>query len=253
MTWNVNGIRALLKKGALEWAFGQTPDLLCLQEVKARPEQLNPDLSTALSLPYGWNPAQRAGYSGVVTFYSNKPQEISLGIGDHLYDVEGRVIQTVQHGFRLFNVYFPSGSSGRERVEYKLAFYERLLEVCDTLHQRGEQLVIAGDFNTAHQPIDLKYPKQNRATSGFLPQEREWVQRYLDHGFVDAFRHLYPQRIQYTWWTNRVKARERSIGWRLDYFLVSTQLLPRVKDVIIHDEVSGSDHCPVEMLLDAPD
>jgi exodeoxyribonuclease-3 len=134
-------------------------------------------------------------------------------------------------------------------VAYKLDFYAHLLRECDTLLHQGEHLVIAGDFNTAHQPIDLKNPKANANTSGFLPEEQEWVQNFLDHGFVDAFRHLYPDRVQYTWWTSSSRARERGIGWRLDYFLVSGNLAPRVSDVIIHDKVPGSDHCPVELIL----
>lgn len=250
ITWNVNGIRAALGKGALDWAFTQQPDALCLQEVKARPEQLSENQHEALKLAFAWNPAERAGYSGVTTFYNNEPDEIVLGMHKPQFDVEGRVIQTVQAGFRLFNVYFPSGQRGQERVEYKLAFYAHLLGLCDALHQKGESLVISGDFNTAHQPIDLKNPKENKRTSGFLPEEREWVGKFLDHGFVDVFRHLYPERVQYTWWTARVNARERGIGWRLDYFLVSKNLLPRARDVIIHNEVLGSDHCPVELVLD---
>lgn len=250
ITWNVNGIRAALGKGALDWGFGRQPDFLCLQEVKARPEQLNEEQRGKLKLHFAWNPAERAGYSGVATFYKNKPDKIELGMGEPKFDLEGRVVQTVQAGFRLFNVYFPSGTRGHERVDYKLAFYAHLLKACDALHVKGERLVITGDFNTAHQPIDLKYPKENQKTSGFLPEEREWVQKFLDRGFVDVFRHLYPEKIQYTWWTSRLNARERGIGWRLDYFLVSASLLPRVKDVIIHDEVKGSDHCPVELVLE---
>jgi len=250
ITWNVNGIRAALGKGALDWAFAQQPKAVCLQEVKARPGQLNDAQRAALKLPYVWNPAERAGYSGVITFYQNEPDEIVMGMDKPIFDMEGRVIQTVQAGFRLFNIYFPSGQRGQERVDYKLAFYAHLLETCDALHKKGEGLVLTGDFNTAHQPIDLKYPKENKKTSGFLPEEREWVQKFLDHGFVDVFRHLYPEKVQYTWWTARMNARERGIGWRLDYFLVSKNLLPRVKDVIIHDEVRGSDHCPVELVLE---
>jgi|SRR3990172_7409029 len=249
ITWNVNGIRAALGKKALSWAFQQAPDALCLQEVKARPEQLSDAQRADLKLPHAWNPAERAGYSSVVTFFKNEPDEIKLGMNNPRFDVEGRVIQTVQAGFRLFNIYFPSGQRGRERVEYKLDFYAHLLEICDKLHKKGESLVLTGDFNTAHQPIDLKNAKQNKNTSGFLPEEREWVDKYLDHGFVDAFRHLYPEKVQYTWWSQVTKARERGIGWRLDYFLVSGSLIPRLKDVIIHDEVTGSDHCPVELIL----
>jgi exodeoxyribonuclease-3 len=249
ITWNVNGIRAALGKSTLHWAFAKEPDVICLQEVKARPEQLTDAHHAVLNLPYTWHAAERAGYSSVATFYKNKPDEIVLGMGDRKFDMEGRVIQTVQAGFRLFNIYFPSGTRGLERVGYKLDFYAHLLKVCDALHKKGENLVLTGDFNTAHQPIDLKNAKQNKNTSGFLPEEREWFQNYLDHGFVDVFRHLYPEKVQYTWWSQVTKARERGIGWRLDYFLVSKDLLPRVKDVIIHDDVMGSDHCPVELVL----
>jgi exodeoxyribonuclease-3 len=250
ITWNVNGIRAALDKNALDWAFAQNPDALCLQEVKARPEQLSAEQRAKLKLPFVWNAAERAGYSGVTTFHRNPPEGITLGMGDPKFDVEGRIIQTVWAGLRLFNIYFPSGQRGHDRVEYKLEFYARLLDVCRSLHEQGEQIVITGDFNTAHQPIDLKNPKANGKTSGFLPEEREWVQKFLDNGFVDAYRALHPERVQYTWWTYRLNARERGIGWRLDYFLVSEALLPRVRDVVIHDGVMGSDHCPVELILD---
>lgn len=250
ITWNVNGIRAALGKNALDWAFAQEPDALCLQEVKAREEQLNEEQRALLQLPYVWNPAQRPGYSGVATFYKERPVEVVIGMGDEQYDIEGRVIQTVQAGCRLFNIYFPNGQRSHERVEYKLAFYAHLLKLCDDLHKRGESIIITGDFNTAHMPIDLKNAKANEKTSGFMPEEREWVQTFLDHGFVDIYRHLYPDKVQYTWWTYRLNARPRGIGWRIDYFLISENLLPRIKDVIIHENVMGSDHCPVELILD---
>jgi exodeoxyribonuclease-3 len=250
ITWNINGIRAALGKNALDWAFAQQPDFLCLQEVKAREEQLNEDQRAMLKLPYAWNAAQRAGYSGVATFFKQSPDAIVTGMGADQFDVEGRVIQTARDGIRLFNIYFPNGQRGYDRVEYKLAFYEHLLNLCDELHKKGEQIIITGDFNTAHQPIDLKNPKENEKTSGFLPEEREWVQKFLDHGFVDVYRKLYPDKEQYTWWTYRFAARARGIGWRIDYFLVSESLAPRVKDVIIHEDIAGSDHCPVELVLE---
>jgi exodeoxyribonuclease III len=250
ITWNVNGIRAALGKSSLDWVFAQQPNLLCLQEVKAREEQLKDVQRALLKLPYTWNAAQRPGYSGVITFHKKQPDEVVIGMGDDLFDIEGRVIQTVQAGFRLFNIYFPSGTRGQERVGYKLDFYAHLLKVCDALHKKGESLILTGDFNTAHQPIDLKNAKQNKNTSGFLPEERQWVQKFLDHGFVDAFRYLYPEKAQYTWWSQVTNARERGIGWRLDYFLVSENLMNRVKDVIIHEKVMGSDHCPVELILE---
>jgi len=249
ITWNINGVRAALKRGALDWIWQQDPDLLCLQEVKARPDQLTETQLAALRSPFIWNPAQRPGYSGVVTFHKEAPLEVQAGLGASRFDVEGRVITTLHPGFRLFNIYFPSGTRGRERVDYKLDFYAHLFDVCDKLQAAGESLILTGDFNTAHMPIDLKNPKQNQKNSGFLPEEREWIQRFLDHGFVDIFRALYPEKVQYTWWTNISKARERGVGWRIDYFLISEALVSRVKDVLIHDAVQGSDHCPVELVL----
>jgi exodeoxyribonuclease-3 len=247
VTWNVNGIRAALAKSAFDRIWLRSPDVLCLQEVKARPEQLTEEQRGSLKMPFAWNPAERAGYSGVATFYLDSPDEITLGLDNSRFDVEGRVIRTRHRDLVLYNVYFPSGQRGRERVDYKLEFYSHLLGICDERHKNGEKLIITGDFNTAHTPIDLKNPKQNQKTSGFLPEERAWVQKFLDHGFVDIYRNLYPDRVQYTWWTYTSGARQRGVGWRLDYFLVSKALVPRVKDVIIHDDVPGSDHCPVEM------
>ncbi len=250
ITWNVNGLRAILTRGALDWAWARQPDALCLQEIKVRPEQLkeqhrlNPDYQVI------WNPADRPGYSGVATFLRSPARQSLLGMDDPRFDVEGRVIQTLHPDFRLFNIYFPNGGRGYDRVTYKLDFYARLLELCDELHSLGENIILTGDFNTAHQPIDLRNPKQNETTSGFMPEERLWVQKFLDHGFVDVFRHLNPTVVQYTWWTYRMDARRRGIGWRLDYFLISQALLPRVRNVTIHESVPGSDHCPVELDMD---
>jgi exodeoxyribonuclease-3 len=250
ITWNVNGLRAALGKGALNWAFAQKPDVFCLQEIKARPEQIPEEQRTRPGYEAIWNPAERPGYSGVVTFTAAPPLEVELGLASPRFDNEGRVIRTRHQGFLLYNIYFPNGQRGQERVDYKLDFYARLLKLCDTLHAAGENIVITGDFNTAHQPIDLKNPKENETTSGFLPEERAWVQKFLDHGFVDVFRRLYPDRVQYTWWTYRFAARARNIGWRLDYFLVSEGFVSRVRDIVTHEDVQGSDHCPVEMILE---
>ena len=250
ITWNVNGIRAALGKGALDWAFAQQPDVLCLQEIKARPDQLSEEQRTHGGYDITWNPAERPGYSGVATFYATSPMEIKLGLSSPRFDNEGRVICTRHPDFLLYNIYFPNGQRGQERVDYKLDFYAHLLEICDTLHALGENIVITGDFNTAHMPIDLKNPKENETTSGFLPEERGWVQKFLDHGFVDVYRRLYPEKVQYTWWTYRFAARSRGIGWRLDYFLVSEKLFPKVRDVIVHEDIQGSDHCPVEMVIE---
>ncbi len=249
ITWNVNGIRAALGKNLKTWMLEQSPDVFCLQEIKATPQQLTDEQRDFPGYSVAWNPAQRLGYSGVATFSKREPGEVRLGLDEERFDVEGRVIRTRHDDFLLYNIYFPNGQRGHDRVEYKLDFYARLLEICDALHAAGENIIITGDFNTAHNPIDLARPDENETTSGFLPEERAWVQKYLEHGFVDVYRILYPERVQYTWWTYRMGARQRNIGWRIDYFLVSERLAGRVQDVIIHDGVNGSDHCPVELVI----
>lgn len=251
MTWNVNGLRAVLNKNCLATALAHQPDVLMLQEIKSRPDQLSTQqLDQFQSFQAIWHPAARPGYSGVATFLSQSPPSSQIGLGYEHIDQEGRVILLEYPDFTLVNAYFPSGQRGFERVNYKLDFYAALLEYCDGLHAQGRQIIIGGDFNTAHQEIDLRYPKQNQKTSGFLPEERLWVDKFLAHGFVDAYRQLYPQRVQYTWWTYLSNARERMVGWRLDYFLVSAGLMSRVCDVHIHDDILGSDHCPVSLILD---
>jgi exodeoxyribonuclease-3 len=250
VTWNVNGVRAALNKGAGDWWNSQELDVLCLQEIKAMPEQL-----TAAQHGYFegfeaiWNPATRKGYSGVATFSKVQPTEIQVGMGEERFDTEGRVIQTRFDDFVLFNIYFPNGQRDRGRLQYKLDFYAYLLDLCDQMHAAGDQIILTGDFNTAHQPIDLKNPKQNEKTSGFMPVERAWIDKYLEHGFVDIYRNLYPEREEYTWWTYRMNARARNVGWRLDYYLVSEALVDQVEDVTILNEIMGSDHCPVQLTV----
>jgi exodeoxyribonuclease-3 len=249
-TWNVNGIRAALGKNLKQWVMAESPDVLCLQEIKAFPTQLTDEQKDFPGYELIWNSAERPGYSGVATFIKTVPTNVTLGLQETRFDVEGRVILTNHEEFVLFNNYFPNGQRGQERLDYKLDFYARLLDICDRYHADGENIIITGDFNTAHRPIDLRNPKENEKNSGFMPIERAWVDKYLEHGFVDVFRKIYPERIQYTWWTYRMKARERNVGWRLDYFLVSEKLVERVQDVIIHDDVPGSDHCPVTLVIE---
>jgi exodeoxyribonuclease-3 len=246
----VNGIRAILRKDAWVGIEQLNPDIICLQEIKSRPDQL----SKAQEKFYGdyqilWNPAERPGYSGVATLFQAPALKHWHGMGESRFDVEGRVIQTQHDGFRLFNIYFPNGQRDHERLTYKLDFYAYLLDYCMQLREEGEEIILTGDFNTAHQEIDLKNPKNNQKTSGFLPEERAWIDQYLESGFVDIFRELYPEKIQYTWWTYISNARARNVGWRLDYFLITPGLVSKVKDVTIHDEVMGSDHCPVSLDL----
>jgi exodeoxyribonuclease III len=247
-TWNVNGLRAALSKGIWNWVQMEDPDVLCLQEIKVRPEQVSADYLQLLNGLNGfWNPAIKPGYSGVATFSKLQPLSVDIGIGLEDFDREGRVIRTRYPGFILFNVYFPSGQRGQERVDFKLQFYARLLEMCDRLHKAGEKLIICGDFNTAHCEIDLRHPKANQKTSGFLPEERAWIDTYLSHGFMDIYRQKFPDKVEYTWWTYLMNARRNNVGWRLDYFLISEALVPYVSDVVIHGEIIGSDHCPVTL------
>ncbi len=249
ITWNVNGYRAVLKKDFKKSITQLDPDILCLQEIKAKPEQLKEEELSIPGYQAIWNSAERPGYSGVATYLRKNLLDNRKGLGVDEFDVEGRVIQLDLGDFVLFNIYFPNGQRGQERVDYKLRFYAELLKICDELHEQGRNVVITGDFNTAHNEIDLANPKENAETSGFLPEERLWIDHFLEHGFVDAFRELYPDKVQYSWWTYRVNARARGIGWRLDYYLVSKAFMPKVKDVTIHDQVMGSDHCPVSLEL----
>lgn len=248
-TWNVNGYRAIRGKNLAQVVSDIAPDVLCLQEVKARLEALKEEERSLDGYSANWNPAERPGYSGVASFSRSAPAEVRLGIGREEFDREGRVIATRQDGFWLYNIYFPNGQRDQERLDYKLAFYEALLPVCDAHHARGEMVVLTGDFNTSHREIDLARPKENSKVSGFLPEERVWIDRYLEHGFVDAYRVLHPDKVQYTWWAYFTNSRARNVGWRLDYYLVSAPMMARVQDVVIHDDIIGSDHCPVTMTL----
>ena len=250
-TWNVNGLRAALGKGIWKWIQSENPDVLCLQEIKTRPEQVASEFYDQFNISnIYWNPAEKLGYSGVATFTNLSPISVNFGIGKNEFDSEGRVIFTKFPSFTIFNVYFPSGQRGYDRVDFKLDFYSHLLEVCDQMHKANERIIICGDFNTAHNEIDLRYPKQNQKTSGFLPEERVWIDKYLSHGFIDIYRELFPERVEYTWWTYRMNARQKNVGWRLDYFLVSDSLVPTIKDVVIHGDVTGSDHCPVTLTIE---
>ena len=251
ISWNVNGIRAMAKKGFLDWLADESPDVLCAQETKAHPDQLTNKLRQPPGYYTYWDSAERKGYSGVATFSKTEPLRVRAGFGIGEFDVEGRALMTEYPGFKLFNVYFPNGKRSQERLDYKLRFYASFLDYCDALHAQGERLIVCGDVNTAHKEIDLARPKEHEKTSGFLPEEREWIDRYLSRGFVDAFRALHPDEAeQYTWWHYITNARARNIGWRIDYHLVSESLMPAVTDARILSDVMGSDHCPILLELD---
>jgi len=249
LSWNVNGLRAVQKKGFLDWFLSESPEVLCLQETKASPDQLDDEL---LEVPgyhaYFDSHKTKKGYSGVALYTKAEPISVEYGIGIDIYDTEGRMIIAEYPGFILCNVYFPNGKM-EGRLSYKLDFYEEFLAYCDERREDGASIIICGDFNTAHHPIDLKNPKANEEISGFLSVERAWMDKLESHGYVDAYRHMYPERVQYSWWSYMRRARERDSGWRLDYHYISEDLLPRVKDARILTDVMGSDHCPVELDL----
>lgn len=249
LCWNVNGIRAVEKKGFLEWLNQESPDILCLQETKAQPDQISLELKQPPGYYAYWNFPQRKGYSGVATFTKEKPIKVENGFGIEQFDVEGRVISAQYPQFTLFDIYFPNGKMSEERLKYKMDFYDAFLDFVDDLKTKGERLIICGDFNTAHKEIDLARPKENENISGFLPTEREWMDKFVAHGFVDTLRYFSKEPNHYTWWSLRTRARERNIGWRLDYFFVSEDLIGSVTEASVLSNVMGSDHCPVGVRL----
>jgi len=252
LSWNVNGIRAVAKKGFLDWLEKESPDVLCLQETKAHLEALEGRLAEPEGYHAFWNPAERKGYSGVATFSREKPKNVHYGMGIPRFDIEGRIVRLEYPGFDLLNVYFPNGTSGDDRLRFKMEFYDAFLDHAEALRAEGRKLVIAGDVNTAHKAIDLKNARANEKNSGFLPEERAWLDKFVAHGYVDTFRMFHPEPDQYTWWTYRANARARNIGWRIDYFFVTEDFTSRVVDAFIQPEVTGSDHCPVGIEIRPP-
>lgn len=245
LSWNVNGIRAVQKKGFLEWFRKEDPDILCLQETKAHPSQLDDAL---LKVPgYGafWSSAEKKGYSGVALYSRSEPLKVEYGLGKKEFDSEGRTIMADYGKFVLFNIYFPNGGAGNKRVPFKMDFYDIFFKKARALRKKGRDLVICGDVNTAHTEIDLARPRENVKNTGFLPEERAWVTRFLQAGYIDTFRHFEKGPGHYTWWDYYTGARERDVGWRIDYFFINRELLPKLRKAFILKQVMGSDHCPV--------
>jgi exodeoxyribonuclease-3 len=250
VSWNVNGIRAAATKGLFEWLETAQPDALCLQETKADPAILPPSVLYPPGYQSYWATAEKKGYSGVVTYCRMESCAHRVGFGIERFDCEGRVVATDMGDFDLYNIYFPNGGRGDERHVYKLEFYAAFLDHVDEKIRSGRQVVFCGDVNTAHREIDLARPKENVKNSGFRPDERAWLDTWVEHGWVDTFRHCHPEaRDIYSWWDQRTRARVNNVGWRIDYFWVHQSMLPRVKDAGISPEVLGSDHCPVWLEL----
>jgi exodeoxyribonuclease III len=251
LSWNVNGLRALLKKGLLDFFKKETFNILCLQETKLQEDQVPEEARTIPGFRSYWSFAAKKGYSGTAVYCDREPTAVITELPEKQFNGEGRMIALEFPDFWLLNVYFPNGQMGEERLAYKLGFYEALFKFADSLRAVKKNVVICGDYNTAHREIDLANPVQNSGNSGFLPEERAWLDRIVRTGYVDTFRHLHPEEVRYTWWTYRSNARERNIGWRIDYFFISSECLEKLRDAFILDQVIGSDHCPagIEILL----
>ncbi len=245
LSWNVNGLRAVYKKGSLQQLLQSCPDILCLQETKVREDQLPSDLKSLPGYHCHYSSGDKRGYGGVGLLCRKEPQKIENGLGIEGFDDEGRAIVADFGSFILFNVYFPNGKASRERLSYKLKFYDCFLDQIDRLKLKGKSIVICGDVNTAHKEIDLARPKQNEKVSGFLPVERAWMDSLVEHGFLDTLRIFNSDGGNYSWWDQKTRARERNVGWRIDYFFVSDDLKGSVKSAFILKDVMGSDHCPV--------
>lgn len=249
-SWNVNGVRAAQKKGFLEWLHKDRPDVLVIQETKCHPDQLDPELRQPDGYHAYWAFAERKGYSGVGLFTVQEPRSVQIGLGIPEYDREGRTIIADFGDFTLIAAYFPNGSRDHSRVPFKMAYKRDFLAFCNDLVAAGKSVIFCGDINTAHQEIDLARPKQNQKTTGFLPEERAWIDEVVAQGYVDTYRSLNPdQEGAYSWWSYIGRARDRNVGWRLDYFFVSPDLVDRVASAGIHADVLGSDHCPVSLTL----
>ncbi|MBN2425664.1 MAG: exodeoxyribonuclease III [Calditrichaceae bacterium] len=250
ISWNVNGIRAAIRNGLLNWLDETDAYVVCLQEVKAFKNQV-PELNdnNLKGWHVEWNAAEKAGYSGVITLSREKPLKTEYGFGREEFDREGRVLFQEYKQFYLYNIYFPNGQRDQERLDYKMNFYDVYLEHAQNLRSKGKAIITCGDFNTAHKEIDLKNPKANEKTSGFLPIERAWMDKLVNTGYVDTFRIFNKEAEQYSWWTYRFGAREKNVGWRIDYFFIDQEHVPLVKNAFIHQHVKGSDHCPVGIEL----
>lgn len=251
LTWNINGARSVYQKGFMDWLSATAPDILGLQETRADKSQLPADLADPAGYHSYWNPSlAKKGYSGTALLTKIKPLAVEWGLGIAEFDAEGRTIIARYPAFTLLVCYFPNGGRDHSRVPFKLAFYEAFLNKCEQLRAQGESVIFCGDVNTAHRKIDLANPAANQKTTGFLPEERAWLDQVVKAGYVDTFRHFHPDLPgQYTWWSVPANARARNVGWRIDYFFVSPDLLERITGAFILPEVMGSDHCPAGLRL----
>ncbi|MEZ4958341.1 MAG: exodeoxyribonuclease III [Saprospiraceae bacterium] len=250
ISYNVNGIRAAMGKSLFDWVAGHNADIICLQETKAQPEQVDFAPIDALGYKHYWHSAEKKGYSGVATFSKREPDKVVVGCGMEKYDREGRILRTDFGDWSLLNCYFPSGTSGEERQAFKYEFLDDFFNWINELKKERPKLIIVGDYNIAHTENDIHSPKTNQQSSGFLPEERAWMTKWFSHGFTDAFRQVHPEKVEYSWWSFRANARANNKGWRIDYQSVTDNLKDKVLDVRHVGEAVHSDHCPVWMQID---
>lgn len=251
ISWNVNGIRAWSKKGMFDWFLKQSPDFFCIQETKAHPEQLDdkilaPDGYTSY---FEWSKVKK-GYSGVAIYTKHEPDSVDDGVGVKALDQEGRFLALHYEGFSVINCYFPNGGGGQERLDYKLKYYDAFLKYIEKLRKKGQEIIFCGDLNVANNEIDLARPKENVKNTGFLPIEREWIDKVQSVGYIDTWRREHPDKVQYSYWDMKSRARDRNVGWRIDYFFVSPNLEKGIKKTDIFDDVLGSDHCPIYLEME---
>jgi exodeoxyribonuclease-3 len=245
LTYNVNGLRSAISKGFLSWLKATDADVVCMQEIKSTPEHFDLKIFEDLGYKTYWHPATKKGYSGVAVFSKTEPENVCIGCGIEKYDFEGRVIRLDFKDFSLMNVYMPSGSSGDLRQAFKMVWLEDFFEYIHDIKKDHPNLIICGDYNICHQPIDIHNPKSNANSSGFLPEEREWMSKFFNNGFIDTLRHFNKEPHQYTWWSYRANSRTKNLGWRIDYLAATNSMKDRLKRSVILNEAKHSDHCPV--------
>ncbi len=251
VSWNVNGLRAVVKKDAFNAIFEVNPDIICLQETKAHPDQLSEETRSPIGyFSYFDHSKVKKGYSGVAIYSKIKPEKVEYGIGIKKFDDEGRTLIAYFNNFVLLNIYFPNGGGRPERLKYKMEYYNEFLKVIEKLHKNRKKIIFCGDVNTAHQAIDLARPKENEENTGFLPMERAWIDKVISKGYIDTFRFLHKEKVgAYSYWDMKSFARDRNVGWRIDYFFVSEDLKDKIKSAEILDNIFGSDHCPILLEL----
>lgn len=251
ISYNVNGIRAAIKKGFTDWLATDPADVICIQETKAHKENVDYAAIEALGYQTYWFSAAKKGYSGVAIFTKIKPTEIFYGNGNTQSDAEGRVMRADFGNLTLINAYFPSGTSGEERQQYKYVWLDEFFNYVQTLRKTNKQIIVTGDYNIAHREIDIHDPKGNKNSSGFLPEERAWMDKWMKHGWIDTFRHLHPEQTgAYSWWSQRFPSvRLQNKGWRIDYISVTDTLQKNIAEAAIFPDVKHSDHCPIYLKL----